>query len=237
MRIRSLIFNILIFLWVGIVIGVALFLIPLPERYFLRWIQLWSQGCLVLCRTLVGITYEVRGQEFLREGAIIACRHESFWETTVFHALVPKPRYVLKKQLTDIPLYGYVLKKLGSLSIDRDKGARSITLLMRNTQKALAEGGTLVIFPEGTRMPKNRVGILKPGVYVLYRAAQKPVIPAMVNSGSFWPRRGFLKRPGHIILSFLPPIPPGLDKDAFMKRLQHTFEEEHRHYVQQGWTF
>lgn len=234
---RSLVFNILLFAWMGFVVGLALPLALLPSGVVEGWIRLWSRVSLKLCR-IVGITWSIEGQQYLdkalQEGCIVACRHESLWETMVFHTVLARPRYVLKKQLTDIPLYGTVLKKLGSITVDRDSGARSVMHLMRQTSTALKGGGTLVIFPEGTRMAPGQVSPLKPGVFVLYRAAQKPVVPAMVNSGSFWPRRGFLKFPGHIILAFLPPVPPGLDRDTFMHHLEDSFAAAQKRLEAEG---
>ena len=123
-----------------------------------------------------------------------------------------------------VPFYGWYAARAGSIAIDRRGGAAALRGMVRAARHAAAMGRKVVIFPEGTRTaPGHRLPYL-PGVAALYQALQLPLVPAAVNSGLYWGRRSFLKRPGRIILSFLEAIPPGLPRRKLMSELEARIE-------------
>ena len=110
------------------------------------------------------------------------------------------------------------------IRIDRAGGARALRTLVEDSRAALARGSSIVIFPEGTRAPVGERNPYHPGVAALYRQLDCPVVPVALNSGLFWRRRGFIKWPGRIVVEFLPPIAPGLERKAFMAELEQRIE-------------
>jgi 1-acyl-sn-glycerol-3-phosphate acyltransferase len=173
------------------------------------------------------ITYVIENEEnILKEPAIYAIRHESTWETLVLIQKFKNPIFVLKEELLKIPLFGAMSKKVGTVAVDRSNGAKSLMNVVREVENSIKNGHPVVIFPEGTRMAYGEYAPLKKGISLFYKKADCPVIPVVHNSGRFWPRRGFVKKPGVIVVKFLDPIPPGLSKDEFMDRLNHVFSME-----------
>ena len=156
--------------------------------------------------------------------AVFAFKHQSAWETLVLHLLLRDPAITLKRELTQIPLFGWYLTHAGMIRIDRAGGARALRTLIDDSRAALTRGAEIVIFPEGTRAPVGGRNPYHPGVAALYLHLECPVVPVALNSGVFWPRRSFIKRPGRIALEFLPPIGPGLDRKRFMAELEERLE-------------
>ena len=223
--VRSLLFNLALWLWTGLMVLVALPLLAAPRQQMVAIGRRWEQGAQSLLARLAGLTYEVRGRERLpAQPAIFAFKHQSAWETLVLHLLLADPAIVLKRELTLIPLFGWYLRHAGMIGIDRAGGARALRALVEDSRAALARGSPIVIFPEGTRAPVGERNPYQPGVAALYRQLDCPVVPVALNSGLFWPRRSFIKRPGRIVVEFLPPIAPGLDRDAFMTELEQRLE-------------
>ena len=187
--------------------------------------HLWAHLALCGVRLICGTSYEIRGRENLpKSGALIASKHQAMWETLFFMDLFPDPAIVLKKELLALPVYGWYARKLEMISVDREQGASAIRELGRQGSKALSEGRTLVIFPEGTRQEPGAPPDYKPGIALLYRQLGLPCVPTALNSGLFWAGHGILRRPGKIIIEFLPVIPPGLDRNAFMRELETRIE-------------
>jgi 1-acyl-sn-glycerol-3-phosphate acyltransferase len=222
---RSLLFNLALWLWTGVMVLAALPLLAAPRERMVALGRLWQRGVQALLARLTGLTYEVRGRERIpATPAIFAFKHQSAWETLVLNLLFPDLAIVLKRELTRIPLFGWYLLHAGMIGIDRAGGARALRMLVEDGRAALARGSSIVIFPEGTRAPVGERNPYQPGVAALYRQLECPVVPVALNSGLFWRRRGFIKRPGRIVVEFLPPIAPGLDRKAFMAELEHRLE-------------
>jgi 1-acyl-sn-glycerol-3-phosphate acyltransferase len=174
-----------------------------------------------------GISYEVEREEnILEEPAIYAVRHESIWETLVLIQKFFEPIFVLKEELLKIPFFGALSSAAGTIAIDRNNGARSLMDMVGKVELAIRSGHAVVIFPEGTRMASGETISLKRGIALFYSRCNCPVVPVIHNSGRFWPRRGFLKKPGTISVKFLDPILPGLSKDEFMDKLNRIFYSE-----------
>jgi 1-acyl-sn-glycerol-3-phosphate acyltransferase len=222
---RSLLFNLALWLWTGLLVIAALPLLAAPRATMVALGRLWQRGAQSLLARLAGLTYEVRGRERIpATPAIFAFKHQSAWETLALHLLLPDPVITLKRELTRIPLFGWYLLHAGMIRIDRAGGARALRLLVEDSRAALEQGSSIVIFPEGTRAPVGERNPYHPGVAALYRQLDCPVVPVALNSGLFWPRRSFIKRPGRIVVEFLPPIAPGLERKAFMAELEQRLE-------------
>jgi 1-acyl-sn-glycerol-3-phosphate acyltransferase len=223
---RSLVFALFFYgnttMWV--VVGIPTLLLPYP--LFMRLtVKPWARTGLWLHRVICGVTVEVRGREHLPPGPIlIAAKHQSVFETLFFVSELPVPTYIAKRELFWLPLFGWYLWKSRQISIDRGKRAAVVAQLNRQAQAAIARGGQLVIFPEGTRRPVGARPAYKSGVYHLHSEIGVACVPVALNAGVVWPRRTFLKYPGRLIVEYLPPIAPGLAREAFMTRLQQDIE-------------
>jgi 1-acyl-sn-glycerol-3-phosphate acyltransferase len=221
---RSALYHLLFSLWTILCGILFLPLLLAPRLVAQRGAGLWVKGALALQRLLLGLGYEVRGREHLPNGAaVIAAKHQSAWETLVFHALLPDTVFILKKSLLWLPLIGWYLMKTGQVAIDRRAGVKAMGAMARASRQALARGSQVVIFPEGHRQAPGATGTYLPGVAMLYGEGV-PVIPVAVNSGLFWPRNAFLRRPGTITLQLLPPLPAGLDRRAVTDALRRRIE-------------
>ena len=224
---RSLAFQAAFYAWTG---GIGLLTLPvllLPRPAVLAAARLWIDGTFWLLARLVGLTYEFRGREHRAAGrAIYAMKHQSAWDTLVLMRLFRDPAIVMKGELAWLPLVGWYLLRLGMIPIDRRAGAGALRRMVRMARRRVAEGRDVVVFPEGTRTAPGEAPPYRPGVAALYAALELPVVPVALNSGQFWARRAFTKRPGRIVVAMLPPIPPGLDRATFMNRLRESIETE-----------
>jgi 1-acyl-sn-glycerol-3-phosphate acyltransferase len=222
---RSALFNVCLWAWTAVMLVAALPWLAFPPRFMLAHSRVWMRGVQFLLATIVGLEYEVRGQTADRaRPAIFALKHQSAWETLAIHLLLDGAAIALKRELTQIPLFGWTLLHAGMIRIDRQGGPRALRGLVEGGRAALARGAPIVIFPEGTRVPPGEHRPYHPGVAALYRQLECPVVPVALNSGVFWPRRSFLKRPGRIVVEFLPAIEPGLERKAFMAELHDRLE-------------
>lgn len=176
-------------------------------------------------RWILGLDYRVVGMENLPAGpCIVAAKHQSTWETMKLHLLIHDPSVVLKAELSKIPLWGWYAKRAGMISVERGAGGRAITSLVRAARERVAEGRSIVIFPQGTRVAPGEWRPYRSGVGALYAALDVPVVPMALNSGLFWGRRAVSKRGGTITVEFLPPIAPGLPQAELMARLERDLE-------------
>ena len=222
---RSLLFNLAFYLWT---LGMMLAFLPallLPRAVTIRGMEIWSAGVMWLLRALVGLRAEIRGREHLPAGAcIVAAKHQSAWDTVVFHLLLRDPAIVLKRELMWIPLYGQFAAKARMIAVDRGAAARALRRMVEAARRVAGAGRPIVIFPQGTRVAPGVRKPYLPGVVALYRALHLPVVPVALNSGLFWPRRSLLRQAGTVTLEFLEPIPPGLPRDAFSRALEERIE-------------
>jgi len=223
--IRSILFNVFLFGSLTIFLFGAVLLLPLPERFMERAITGWTHVARRGLKLIVGLDHEIRGWENLPDGpAILASKHQSAWDTMAFLWLFPRPVYVVKKELLSIPLWGWCAARCGHIPVDRAGGAGALKQMVRAVRTALAKDRHVVIFPEGTRVAPGDKRPFHPGIAALYAQSSVPVVPVALNSGVFWGRRSFHKLPGTIVLEFLPAIPPGLDRKAFLAELERRLE-------------
>ena len=234
---RSLLFNVLFYLNVIILMIVALPTLALPYQFLRPFIRSYSRTSLWLLRVICGTKVEWRGVEKIPKGAcIVACKHQSLWETFSLYAVLEDPAYVLKRDLMWIPLFGWYMAKAGLIPIDRGAGLSALSRMTARARTALARSRQVVIFPEGTRRSPGALPVYRPGVAHLYSKAGVACVPLTLNSGLFWPRRSLLRFPGTILVEVLDPIAPGLDSRAFLARLQSALEEATARLVQESRT-
>lgn len=216
--IRSLVFNFLFY-----VALIGLVLIGLPALFINRFAVfylalLWAKVTFWLMRVICGTHVEFRGLENIPPGAcIIAPKHQSIWEVFGLPPFLTDFTFILKRELTWIPFFGWYLARADLTAINRARGAAALAQAKAAASAALAAGRQLVIFPEGTRRPAGAPPQYKFGVAHIYMDNSVPCVPVALNTGMMWARRSFLRRPGTIIVEFLPPIPPGMDKNSFYK--------------------
>ncbi len=222
--VRSLIFNVLFYMNTLIFLIIALPTFFLPYRAVIGVAKAWGRVSLVLLR-IAGIDHEVRGRERIPPGPlIVACKHQSAWETFALMPLFDNPLFILKRELQWIPVFGWLLIKGRMVPVDRGKGSQALSDMAERARIELARGRQLIIFPEGTRRPIGAKPRYKYGVAHLYAAEGVPCLPVALNSGMFWPRRTLRRKPGTVVVEILDPIMPGLDKDLFFKHLQEQIE-------------
>jgi 1-acyl-sn-glycerol-3-phosphate acyltransferase len=222
---RSLTFNFLFYLWTAVVVVVCMPALPWGPPAVFAVGRFWARGALFLLDKVVGLTHRVVGQERLPpEPVIAAMKHQSSWDTIVGLLLFARPAYVLKRELTWVPVFGWYLSFGNMIALDRKAGGSAVRRLLRKARAAVADGQSVLIYPEGTRILPGERRPYQPGVAGLYEHLGLPVVPIALNSGLFWGRRSFVKRPGEITLEILEPIPPGLDRKAFLEELERRLE-------------
>jgi 1-acyl-sn-glycerol-3-phosphate acyltransferase len=196
-----------------------------PRRVVVGWARAWIVFVLWWLRVTCGLTHRVIGLENLPAGpVIIACKHQSSWETLAFTLLFSDIAIVLKRELLFIPIVGWAMARAGNIAVARGDGAAALRGLVKQARAAIADGRSIVIFPEGTRVAPGDQRPYQVGTAALYRQLGVPVVPMALNSGSFWGRRKWIKRPGVITLEVLPQIPPGLRREPFMETLRDRIE-------------
>ncbi|MBI1777407.1 MAG: 1-acyl-sn-glycerol-3-phosphate acyltransferase [Proteobacteria bacterium] len=225
MWLRSLAFNIAFYLWTTLVVVVASPSLACRRTVLIAVARFWARGAVWLLKAICRLDYRIEGGENLPTGAvIIAAKHQSAWDTFIFNVFLEDPAYVLKRELLLIPFYGWYAARAGMISVDRSGHASALKYMVRQAERAAAAGRQIVIFPQGTRIAPGESKAYLPGVQALYGKLGVPVVPVALDSGLYWGRRGFLKRPGTIRLVFLPAIPPGLKRAAFTERLETAIE-------------
>jgi 1-acyl-sn-glycerol-3-phosphate acyltransferase len=196
-----------------------------PRKTIVKAVVIWLSAVAWVENHCGGIKYCVIGRELIPEGAcIVACKHQSEWETFKLHLILNDPAIVLKRELLNIPLIGCYMSRSGSIPIDRKAGTLSLMEMVAAARKAAAEGRPIVIFPEGTRVGIGESRPYKSGVAALYKDLNIPIVPMALNSGLLWPKNSFFKKPGTITVEILPPIPPGLPRDVMMQKLREALE-------------
>lgn len=223
--VRSLLFQIVYYLNVVFWMILWLPLLPFGRRVAMELGRQWGRTTLWWAEKICGLKHEFRGLENIPKGAVIvACKHQSVWDTFTLPILFPDFSYILKRELLYLPFFGWYLIAAEQIAINRAKGGKLLPQLARKAQRLFAQGRQLFIFPEGTRRPPGAPPEYKYGVAHIYNETRTPVLPAALNVGLFWPRRSFYIRPGVAVLEFLPLIEPGLPPREFLELLQERIE-------------
>jgi 1-acyl-sn-glycerol-3-phosphate acyltransferase len=208
----------------------------LPRRAAVIAARSWCAGTLWGLKAIARLNYEVRG-EVPKRAALVASKHMTMWDTIALFYLIGDPVFVLKRELMRIPFYGWYARRVGMIAIDRAAGGAALRGMTRASRRALENGISVVIFPEGTRRKPGATPDYKPGVAALYQRLDKACIPVALNSGLFWTGpAGILKKPGNIVLQFLSPIAPGLRRQDFMRELEARIEQATAQLLKEGRT-
>lgn len=209
--IRSTLFAVAFYGWTVIAVLLSFPISLLGTRPLRRWAHGWCRVNRWLARSLLGIRTRIEGAP-PAGSALVACKHQSVFETLEMMLLLDQPAVVLKRELADIPLWGWVVRRYGVIPVDRSGGAAALRRMMRAAEAAIGEGRPILIFPEGTRVPPGERPPLQPGFAGLYRALKLPAAPVAVDSGRLWPRHRFVKQPGLVTFRFAELLPPGLPR-------------------------
>jgi len=226
---RSLLFN--LFLYVGIV---AVFLVALPTLFLPPQFALFfgkylGHYVVFIVRIFLGTKVEFKGVNNIpkTEKYFVASAHQSMFETFALQSVLDYPLFILKKELLKIPLFGLYLKKIKSIEIVRDTTTKdNISFFDKVAAIIKNENRPLLIFPQGTRVKVDEKVPFKKGVGRIYEALNISCVPIALNSGKVWPKKGIVKYPGEITVSFLEPIKPGLNRDEFVKSLENKIYDE-----------
>ncbi len=205
------------------------------DRTSLYWIAVaWLAQVIRGARLLLGIEVRVTGMEHLPIGkttpAILLVKHQSTLETFLLPTLMPHPlAYVFKRELLNVPFFGWAIGRLDMIHIDRSQRAQAFNKVVEQGKRLLAMGTWIIMFPEGTRIPRGQQGTYRSGGTRLAIQTGAPVIPIAVTSAKVWPRRAFVKRPGTVDVSIGPPITSaGRGADELMREVQNWIEAEMR---------
>lgn len=226
---RSILFNIAFYGTTALACVLCLPGLLLPTKQAMLIVKFFVGSVHFFEKHLLGLDYEVRGWEHVpKEGAfIVAAKHQSAYETMKLHVLFDYPAVVLKKELLNIPLWGWFLKKSGPIAIDRSQGKQASQQIVDGALEVEKQNRPIIIFPQGTRVLPSHTAQDKPyknGVVRMYKATNMPIVPMALNSGVFWPRNSFLKKPGKVIFEFLPPIPHGRYPEGVLAELELKLE-------------
>ncbi|WP_447727886.1 lysophospholipid acyltransferase family protein [Sphingomonas koreensis] len=209
-RLRSIAFAIVFYgLSVPIVLSTPVAALFGPR--ILRFVcMVWARLGVWSARHILGIRIAIEGQRPAGP-AFYPAKHQAMFETMALAALLDAPAIVMKRELAQIPLWGWAAQRYGVIVVDRAANAKALRQMMREAKAAMAEGRSVLIFPEGTRVAPGESPQLRSGFAGLYRALGLPVVPVALDSGRLWPRRG-PKRSGIVTVRFGAPIAPGLER-------------------------
>jgi 1-acyl-sn-glycerol-3-phosphate acyltransferase len=214
---RSTLFALLFYPGTLLYVLTVILVSPLGDRPVQATVHAWSDFHHWLVRNVLGIRMTIDGQ--VPQGAyLIAFKHEAMVETIESLRFAEKPVVVMKRELTQMPLFGWVTRRYGVIGVDREAGARALRNMLAEGKRAIDQGRPVAIFPEGTRVPHGEQPPLRPGFAGLYRALGLPVVPVAHDSGKLWDR-GFVKRAGTIHFRVGDVIPPGLKRDEVEARV------------------
>lgn len=223
--VRSLIFVIQIYLAMAI-LGILFAPYALLSRNgaftacktYCRWV-LWT------ARWMVGIRTEVRGK-IPRGEVIVAAKHQSFLDIIIMFNAIPRPKFIMKREILWTPVIGLYAKRMGCVPVDRGKRGASIGKMVRDVAAEFEDPGQLIIYSQGTRVAPGEYKPYKVGSGILYTELGQACVPAATNVGLFWPRKGIIRRPGLAVVEFLEPIQPGHSRDDFMAMLEQVVEDK-----------
>lgn len=221
--VRSIIFDIWLWVWMGIlgILGAPLALWSKDGAYWVMGV--YSRHVLWMLKHLCGIDYEIRGN-VPTEKVLVASKHQSFIDNNLLFLQFPRIKMVMKQELKWAPVFGWYAMRIGAAPVARGKGKEAVEQMTRRLAAENAEGGSLVIYPQGTRVSPDGHSRYKSGVWRLYNAFNLPCVPVAMNTGLFWGRRTLLRYPGTMVVEFLDPISPGMEQEPFMALLEERIE-------------
>jgi len=222
--VKSLVYNILIYLGIIICCLIGIPLLILPSFFLRRLSALLGWYFIFITKNVLNTTVNIFGLENLNRADkfFIASAHQSMFETFVYNYIVPNGFFILKKELMSIPIFNLFLKKLNCVPINRGKITKKNLNFSDHIFKNISEGKILIIFPQGTRVPCNEKYPLKKGVTRIYKNLKIGCLPVKLNTGNFWPKNSFIKYPGEINFVFREFIEPNLSKEKFLEKLENS---------------
>ena len=226
---RSLLFNIFLYLGIALASVVASLFLFFKDKYVLFLGRFLSHYVIWILKIFLNTKIEFKGLENLKkhEKFFVASAHQSMFETFALQIVINGPIFILKKELTKIPFFGWGLKKIGAIVIVRNTVTKeNLNFFDRVKESVNKSNRPLLIFPQGTRIKYKEKVPFKKGVGRIYQTLEIPCVPVALNSGKVWPKNSFNKYPGKITISFLNPILPGLEKEKFIERLQTDIYKE-----------
>ncbi len=217
-----------------LVIGLAFFPYALVNRdgarlcckTFSRWV-FWTMGW------MVGIRHEVRGTVPSGE-VLIAAKHQSFLDIMMIFTALPSAKFIMKRDILWTPIIGFYAKRLGCVPVERGKRGAAIGKMVADVEAGRADPGQLIIYSQGTRVAPGVKAPYKVGTGVLYEQLGQPCVPVATNVGILWPRKGMWRKPGLAVVEFLPAIPPGMERDAFLAHLEQVVEDRSDALMREG---
>ena len=227
--IRSLIFN--IFLYVGLIL-IFILAIPtliLPSKFTIFFGRVSAKYLVFILKIILNTKVIFHGEENLKkvDNFFVASAHQSMFETFALQIPLDGPIFILKKELLNIPLFGWYLRKIGSIAIVRDTTTReNLNFFDKVRERIETSKRPLLIFPQGTRVKLDEQPPFKKGVGRIYKALNLPCVPVALNTGKVWPKNSFLKYPGDIHISFLEPIMSGKNNEEFVKDIENKIYTE-----------
>ena len=227
MPIRAFFFMVALYLSLIAFMLVGLIVLILPRRAMTVLARAWGHYFLWLCRVLGGIKVEFRGLQNIPKGPLlVAAKHQSVWETFMLLGLFDDPCFILKRELTFIPFFGWFIYKMRNVPINRKDGSRALIKLTRAADREIHadKGRQILVFPEGTRRPPGAPPAYRFGVAKHYEGLNVPCLPIGLNSGVYWPRRSMKLKRGTIVVDIMPPIQPGLERNEFFALVQDQIE-------------
>ena len=227
--VRSLLFNLFLYMGIIVVFLIAIPALLLPTKITLIFGKFLGHYVVFVVRIFLNTKVEFRGIENIpkNEKYFVASAHQSMFETFALQSVLDYPVFILKKELLKIPLFGQYLKKIKSIEIIRDTTTKdNLNFFDKVATTIKNESRPLLIFPQGTRVKIDEETPFKKGVGRIYEALNISCVPIALNSGKVWPKKGIIKYPGKITISFLEPIKPGLKRDDFIKSLEKKIYEE-----------
>ena len=215
--------------WATFVVIVA----PFVSSTRIYWICAgWLKLSVRSGELILGIRNRVTGMENLPQGAtdpaVLLVKHQSTWETFTMPAIMPHPlAYVFKRELLRVPFFGWAIGRMDMIHIDRGRRAEAFAKVVQQGRRLLDQGVWVIMFPEGTRIPRGEKGKYRSGGTRLAIECGAPVIPIAVTSAKVWPRKAFVKRPGIVDISIGPAIPSaGRKPDELMREVEAWIEAE-----------
>ncbi len=208
-----------------LVLGILWLPLLISSNATLWGMRMWAYVVVFGLRTIVGVRIEIRGREHIPTiGCLVAAKHQSMLDTIVPLIVMHGTTFILKKELLNIPFYGWHSRRSGMIPVDRAGHSAALKSLIRISAIRIKQGRQIVIFPEGTRKIPGDTPDYKPGVAALYRDLNVPCVPLALNTGLVWPQKGWPSKPGVAIFEFLPAIAPGLSRLEFMRTLETQLE-------------
>ena len=225
MLLKVFLFNFIFYVSI-LFFGLLLLPVLISRKLTRRTVSVWSKSIIFFLKKILKIKI-VFENNFLKDnkGHVIAANHQSAFDTIFFLAAFDKTIYVIKKELIFIPIYGWYAIRLGNIYINRKKKIESVRKLSKNVKNLIKKNYKVVIFPEGTRQPANKIGDMKPGVFLIQEYLKIPVYPVYIDSGGTWPRNSLKIKKKNIFIKSLKPIPYGFTKKKFKELLKKCFEE------------